>query len=61
MAHFELKIELDNQAFDGLYRNDEVAMILMHLAADIVNFKETTVGDLKDINGNKVGGYEFIK
>lgn len=57
MAHFELKIELDNDAFDD--PGAELSRILKVVSKNVENLAES--GNLYDINGNKVGGYEFIK
>lgn len=59
MAHFELKIELDNQAFEE-DQEYELARILRQISDDLI-IHGSGSRNVKDINGNKIGGYEFIK
>lgn len=56
MSSFELHIDTDNAAFD--YPGPEVARILRELA-DLLDDGVTGHGPLRDVNGNRVGSWEY--
>jgi hypothetical protein len=60
---FTLTIETDNAAFDEIDNGEafEVARILRDLAERIEagDLWDTEIGNLRDLNGNKVGGWRF--
>lgn len=64
MAKLTLEIECDNAAFDD-HPSDEIARILRGVADDFAGYgrpgrREIRTGSLRDINGNRVGRFEYI-
>jgi hypothetical protein len=58
MAQFKLTIECDNAAFDD-EPCFEVARILREAAERILNMGTIDHGVIRDINGNRVGSWDF--
>lgn len=58
MSSFELHLNTDNAAFDWPARNREVARLLRKLA-DKLDEGETGYGPIYDVNGNRVGSWEW--
>lgn len=57
MTEVILKLNTDNEWFDGVMREHLVAEILVDVGDRIVNGE--TSGKIQDGNGNTVGSFEF--
>jgi hypothetical protein len=60
---FHINIEMDNAAFGEGDNGYEVARILNEIAKSVngVNLYDGDGGQVRDINGNKVGAWEVVE
>ncbi len=57
-SKFVVTIETENAAFDGEYREQEIARILREAAHRVETNPTLVMGILRDANGNQVGRWE---
>jgi hypothetical protein len=55
---FKLSFDMDSEAFAEDW-NYEAGRILLHISAEVRD--GVVSGDIRDVNGNKVGRFEAVK